>query len=44
MTENIETMTVTSNVLSSREKEVLSWLIKGKSNWDIGIILGVSER
>lgn len=30
--------------LSSREQEVLNWLGRGKSTWDISIILGVSER
>ena len=30
--------------LSMREKEVLKWLKKGKSSWDISIILGISER
>ncbi len=30
--------------LSLREKEVLKWLKKGKSSWDISIILEISER
>jgi DNA-binding CsgD family transcriptional regulator len=30
--------------LSSREHEVLKWLIEGKSNWEIGQILSISER
>jgi len=30
--------------LSAREKEVLHWLKRGKSSWDISIILGISER
>lgn len=30
--------------LSSRQREVLKWLIEGKSNWEIGHILGISER
>jgi DNA-binding CsgD family transcriptional regulator len=30
--------------LSSRQQEVLKWLIEGKSNWEIGHILGISER
>lgn len=30
--------------ISLREKEVLAWLKKGKSSWDIAIILGISER
>ena len=36
-------MTAASNILSAREKEVLLWLIKGKANGDIGIILDISE-
>ena len=31
-------------VLSTREKEVLNWLKRGKSSWDISVILGISER
>jgi DNA-binding CsgD family transcriptional regulator len=30
--------------LSSRELEVLNWLKKGKSSWDISVILKISER
>lgn len=30
--------------LSEKEKEVLSWMVHGKSNWEIAQILGVSER
>lgn len=30
--------------LSLREKEVLNWLKKGKTSWDISVILGISER
>jgi DNA-binding NarL/FixJ family response regulator len=30
--------------LSRREKEVLKWLKKGKSSWDISVILGITER
>jgi len=30
--------------LSSRQQEVLKWLIEGKSNWEIGRILSISER
>lgn len=31
-------------IVSSREREVLAWLKEGKSNWDISVILGISER
>lgn len=30
--------------LSNREKEILQWLMNGKSTWDISPILGISER
>lgn len=30
--------------LSKREIEVLNWLKKGKSSWDIATILNISER
>ncbi len=30
--------------LSEREKEVLGWLTKGKSSWDVSAILNISER
>ncbi len=30
--------------LSNREIEVLNWLKKGKSSWDIATILNISER
>ena len=30
-------------ILSMREKEVLKWLKKGKSSWDISTILNISE-
>jgi DNA-binding CsgD family transcriptional regulator len=30
--------------LSGRELEVLNWLKKGKSSWDISVILKISER
>lgn len=32
------------SLLSPREKEVLQWTAKGKSNWDISVILGLSEK
>lgn len=30
--------------LSDREKEVLKWMIEGKTNWEIAMILHISER
>lgn len=30
--------------ISSREREVLSWMREGKTNWEISVILGISER
>lgn len=30
--------------VSARQQEVLKWLIEGKSNWEIGQILSISER
>jgi LuxR family transcriptional regulator, quorum-sensing system regulator CviR len=30
--------------ITLREKEILCWLTKGKSSWDISHILGISER
>lgn len=30
--------------LTSREKECLLWVAEGKSSWDTGMILGISER
>ena len=30
--------------LTARETEVLSWLPQGKTNWEIGRILGVAEK
>ena len=33
-----------SRVLSSREREVLLWAKVGKTDWEIGIILNISER
>lgn len=30
--------------LTPREKEILSWLQQGKTNWEIGQILGASEK
>ncbi len=30
--------------LTAREVEVLRWISRGKSNWDVSVILGISER
>jgi len=30
--------------LSAREKEVLRWMMEGKTNWEISMILNISER
>lgn len=30
--------------LSAREKEVIGWVSQGKSNWDISMLLNISER
>lgn len=32
------------SVLSGREAEVLSWAMAGKTNWEISVILSISER
>lgn len=33
-----------SESLTEREKEVLRWLAHGKSNWEVSVILKISER
>lgn len=30
--------------LTNREKEALKWAIEGKTNWEIGVLMGVSAR
>ena len=30
--------------LSKREREVLLWCVQGKTSWEIGRILGITER
>lgn len=35
---------ILSSDLSEREREVLKWTGEGKSSWEIGIILNISER
>ncbi|MDH5545656.1 MAG: helix-turn-helix transcriptional regulator [Gammaproteobacteria bacterium] len=32
------------SLLTSREKTVLRWAMEGKSAWEIGTILGITER
>ncbi|MBI1910755.1 MAG: autoinducer binding domain-containing protein [Deltaproteobacteria bacterium] len=39
-----ESKAVTSHDLSAREMEVLRWMKEGKTNWEISIILNISER
>lgn len=34
----------TTAVLSKRERECLQWIASGKSSWDIGVILNISEN
>jgi LuxR family quorum sensing-dependent transcriptional regulator len=36
--------TRTTWILTPREREVLQWVALGKSSWDIGVILNISER
>ncbi len=44
----IKTMNKSTNIrkynISKREKEVLKWIKKGKTNWEISVILDISER
>lgn len=35
---------MTNNKLSNKETEVLRWVEEGKTNWEVSIILGISER
>jgi LuxR family transcriptional regulator, quorum-sensing system regulator BjaR1 len=30
--------------LTTRELEVLTWVARGKSSWEIGVILGITKR
>lgn len=32
------------NILSIREQECLVWAARGKTSWETGVILGISER
>ena len=42
--ERPRTRAVTDITLSEREHEVLQWAAEGKTEWEIGLILGVSEH
>ncbi len=33
-----------SQSLTPRETEVMTWLKNGKTNWEIAVILGITER
>ncbi len=39
-----KTWSLTIYNISQRETEVLKWLKEGKTNWEISVILGISER
>lgn len=41
---NKDTQKVTSEPLSNRETEVMRWMKEGKTNWEISVILSISER
>jgi LuxR family quorum sensing-dependent transcriptional regulator len=38
------TRAISEITLSKREQEVLQWAAEGKTEWEIGLILGVSEH
>jgi len=40
----IPTVLTAVTVLSKREREVLQWAAEGKTEWEIGVILGLSEH
>jgi LuxR family transcriptional regulator, quorum-sensing system regulator BjaR1 len=42
--ERPRTRAITDVTLSKREHEVLQWAAEGKTEWEIGLILGVSEH
>ena len=42
--EDFETLESASDLLTERETEILRWLMEGKTSWDIGKILSISER
>jgi LuxR family quorum sensing-dependent transcriptional regulator len=33
-----------SKELTPREREVLQWIAVGKTSWEIGVMLGISEQ
>ena len=39
-----KTIVVAEITLSKREQEVLQWAAEGKTEWEIGTILGLSEH
>jgi len=42
--ENEDTMKLDSHqILTERETEILRWLMEGKTSWDVGKILSISE-
>jgi len=43
--EGEDTMKLNSyQILTERETEILRWLMEGKTSWDVGKILSISER
>lgn len=42
--EALQSSDVSNGTLTLREKEVVRWIKKGKSSWEIAAILGISER
>lgn len=39
-----DSQTPPAYVLSKREKEVMNWMKEGKTNWEVSVILNISER
>ena len=44
LVKTLDTQTKSDICLSNREKEVLCWMREGKTNWEISMILNISER
>ena len=42
--EDFEALESHFDQLTERETEILRWLMEGKTSWDIGKILSISER